>query len=60
MQIPRRPAQTRPLNSLALHSLLINGCVIFGVISPWWLLLGIPGAMMAFTAESNLKPNEFN
>ena len=55
MQIPRRPAQTRPLNSLALHSLLINGCVIFGVISPWWLLLGIPGAMMAFTAESNLK-----
>lgn len=55
MQIPRRPAQTTTLNTLSLHALLVNGAVMFGVISPWWLLLGIPLACMAFTAESNLK-----
>lgn len=55
MQIPRKPQQTQPLNVLSLHSGLISAGVIFGFISPWWLLLGIPLGMIGFTAESNLK-----
>jgi len=55
MKLPVKPAQTQTLNSLSIQSALITVGVISGLISPWWLCLGIPLAMAAFTAESNTK-----
>ena len=42
MKIEKTPQKTLGLNGLSIASNVILAGVVFGAISPWWLMLSIP------------------